>query len=239
MSFAEFFTTLKEARFGFGVIRDAVINLYYAITANPDIQPIWNWIMNTVKPVFSFVILVLILLGISGTFFGQKMMSVFKFAFFFVVGFTLGIHLLAPVIPEVVKIPAWVVGLVVALVAAVLYRFLYYALYAVSIGYSSYILFYYGFFLIKNPVYTTTRALVCTLLALGVVAVAFALRKYVEMVGTAAIGAWIITMLFIWYVYNFTKWPMFAGREWLGVAIVTVIIGLCGAFAQFKTRKRY
>ncbi len=238
MSFADFFNNLKEARFGFGVIRDAIVNLYYAITANPDIQPIWEGIMNVITPVFKIVIAVLIGLCLIGTFFGHRLMAVIKFAFFFIVGFVLGVHFLAPIIP-VVKIPAWIVGLVVALVSAVLYKFLYYVLFAGAIGYSSYILCYNFFFITPAPAYTPTRAIVCALVSVGVVILALVLRKYVEMLGTAVICAYMATMLFIWNFYNFTALSFLAGKEWIGVIVVAGVIGLLGLLSQFRVRKRW
>lgn len=238
-NFAAFFNNLKEAKFEFRYIWSQIVQLYYNITANPNIQVIWNGLMKTIAPIFTFVIIGFIALSVMGAFFGQKMLGFFKFCFFFVVGFALGVHLLAPIIPPVIKIPAWIIGLVVALVASVLYRFLYYGLYAAVVGHSAYYLCYHGFFLINPPAFTVTRALVCLLIAVGVVALAFAFRKYVEMLGTAALGGWLSTMLFIWYIYNFTKWPIFAGKEWIGILILSTLVGAFGLVFQFKTRRRY
>ena len=238
-NFAEFFNCLKEGRFGFRYLWDLIVTLYYSITENPNIQVIWNGFMGVVRPIITVFMIVVIAVCIFGAFTGHKTLGVFKFLFFFVVGFALGVHLLAPVIPPVVKIPAWVIGLVVALVASVLYRFLYYGLYAVFIGHSIYYLCYNGFFLIHPPTFTVTRAIVCLVIAVGVVILAFALRKYVEMVGTAALGAWLAVLHFKWYIYNFTTWPFLVGREWLGILIFSLIIGVLGLMFQFKTRRRY
>lgn len=239
MSFAEFFTTLKEGRFGFGVIKDAVVNLYYSITENPDIVPIWNWIMNLIEPIFGVVTVVLLAVALIGVFFGKKALPFYKFVFFFIVGFALGVHLLAPIIPDVVTIPSWVVGIVLAVVVAVLYKFLYYALYALCFGYSAYILAYYGCFFIKEPVYTPTRAAICVIIAVAVICLAFVLRKYIEMLGTAALGAFMTTKIFISFVYDFTEFPFLAGIEWVGILVVSIILGLLGFIVQFKTRRRY
>ncbi len=238
MNFAEFFTTLKEARFGFGVIRDAVVNLYYSITENPNIQPLWTWFMDTIAPFFMVVIVALIAFSVIGAFFGQKMMGFLKFLAFLTVGFFLGVQFLAPVVAPF-SIPAWIVGLVVGIVASVLSKFLYFAVYAVAIGYSTYIFTYWGFFLTPTVEHTSTRALFSLAVAVAVVIVAFIFRRYVEMIITAAAGGYMATMLFVWYVYNFLKLPFLAGYEWIAILVVSGIVALLGFITQFSTRRRY
>ena len=45
-NFSEFLTCVKEARFSFRYIWEAIVSLYYDITANPDISVIWNSLME-------------------------------------------------------------------------------------------------------------------------------------------------------------------------------------------------
>ncbi len=239
MNFADFFNALKEARFGFTTIRDAIFGLYQSITQNPDIQPLWGWFMSVIAPFFTIVIAGLILFSLICTFFGKKMMGFLKFLAFLIIGFFLGMHFLAPLIPASVPIPSWVVGLVVGIVASVLSKFLYLAIYAVSIGYSMYIFAYWGFYIPQDIQHTDTRALICLAIAVVTVIIAFVVRKYFEMLLTAVGGAYVATMYFIWFFYNFLKLPFLVGFEWIAILVVVGVIALLGFAVQVKTRRRY
>ena len=234
-----FFGAVKEARYGFGDIWSYLVTFYYTVTENPTVSAIWNAFMGAIAPAFAIVMILVILFSVSVSLFGQRMIGALKFMFFFVIGFVIGVQLLAPVIPEGVRIPPWIVGLVVALITSVLYRFLYIGLYSVVVGYSVYILCYNGFFLIATPEYTTFRAILCLVVSLVVLGLSFLLKKYIEMIFTSILGGWYATMIFIWYIYNFTRWPFLVGREWVGIFIMTALIASIGLFVQFKTRRRY
>ena len=238
-SFAEFFTAVKEARFGFGEIWDYIVSLYYEMTVNPDISSIWNGFMSVIEPIYKTVMTLAVVGCIIIAFFGKKLKGFLSFVFFFVIGFALGTHLLAPIIPEAVKIPGWLVGLVVALVSGVLYRFLYYILYVLTVGYGSYLLIFNGFYLSKEVTYTTGKAIVCLVVAAVVVAAALIFRKYIEMVGTAFLGGWLAAWVFANYIYAYTLLPVFAKVQWLGLLIPAVIIAAFGSVVQIKTRRRY
>lgn len=231
-SFGEFFTALKEARLGFGVIWDLIRSYYYEITADSDVSVIWDGIMSAIGPIMKTVATLLIIFSILIALFGRKMMGFLKFVFFFIVGFFVGTHTLAGVIPPDVKFPSWIVGIVVALVAAVLYRFLYIVLYSVVFGYSGYLLIYNGFYLISNPAYSVDKALGCLIAALIVLILALVFRKYIEMLGTAFLGAWFAVWVFTNLLFSFSlTLPI--------MMIPTALITLLGIFVQFKTRRRY
>ena len=234
-----FLTGVKEARYGFGDIWNWLVTSYYTVTENPTVSAIWNAVMGAIAPALGLAMVLVVLASIAVSLFGQKIMPVIKFAFFFIIGFIIGVQLLAPVIPDGVRIPPWIVGLVVALVMSVLYRFLYIGLYSIVLGYSLYIICYNGFFLIASPAYSTLRAIICFVVAVVLVGLSFLIRKYIEMIFTAMLGGWYATMIFIWYVYNFTTWPFLVGREWVGIFIMTALIASLGFDVQFKTRRRY
>lgn len=239
VAFAEFFNNVKEANYGFGVIRDAIVSMYYSITENPDIAAIWNGMMGYIQDYFVIVCAVLAIGCLVVAFLGQKMMGFLRFVFFFIIGFVLGVHLLAPIIPAEVPIPAWVVGLVVAIVAAVLCRFLYYVLYAVAAGYSVYILCYHGFYIPDFDFVTKGNAIISLIVAAVIVVLAFVFRSYIERAGTAALGGWFATVLVANFVYDFAAWPVFGGMHWLGKVIVSCIIGIAGFVVQIVSRSRY
>lgn len=237
--FAEFFTSVKEARFGFDVIWDFIVSLYYSITENPDISVIWDGIMAAIEPARTIVMTVLVIFSVLIAMFGKKMIGTLKFIFFFVVGFTLGTHLLAPLLPPEVTIPAWIIGLVIGIVAGVLYRILYVLLYSTVFGYGAYIIFYNGFFFSKEPAYSLGKALTCLIGAALVLVIALIFRRFVEMVGTAALGGWLAAWIFAGQIYDFTSWGLFGGVRWIALFIPALIIGALGAWIQIKTRRRY
>lgn len=237
--FAQFFTNVREAKFGFDVIWDFIVSLYYAITANPDISVIWNGIMSAIEPARGIIMTMFVIFGVVVAMFGKKMIGSLKFLFFFVVGFALGTHLLAPLIPSEVTIAAWLIGLIIGVVAGVLYRFLYIMLYSVTVGYGAYIIFYNAFYLSNSPTYSAGKALTCLFFAAVVLVLAIIFRRFVEMVGTAVLGGWIASWIFAEQIYDFTAWGLFGGVRWLAILIPTLLIGALGAWIQIRTRKRY
>jgi len=237
--FAEFFTSVKEAKFGFDAIWEFIVSLYYAITANPDISVIWNGIMGAIEPAHGVIMTVLIILSLLIAMFGKKMLGSLKFIFFFITGFVLGVHLLAPLLPPDFTIAPWIIGLVIAVVSAVLYRILYIILYSTLIGYGAYILFYNGFYLAKEPTFSVGKALICLLFAAIVLIIALIFKRFVEMVGTAALGAWLAAWIFAEQIYDFTCWGIFGDARCVALLIPTLLIGALGSWIQIRTRRRY
>ncbi len=238
-SFADFFNALKTASFGFGEIWQYIVSVYYDVTTNPDISSIWNGFLTSIAPIYKTIMTIVVIACILVAFFGKKIKGFLSFTFFLVIGFVIGAHFLAPVIPDAVVIPTWLVGIVVGIVAAVIHRFLYYILYAVFVGYSVYILTFNGFYIASVASYTAGKAMVCLIISLVCVLLAFLFKKYVEMIGTAILGGWLASWVFANYIYAYNKLPLFANAEWLALLLPTVIIAVLGSIVQIKTRRRY
>ena len=238
-NFSEFFTCVKEARFSFEYIWDAIVSLYSDITLNSDISAIWSSIMDGIASAHKLVMMLLVIGCVAVAFFGRKMIGFLKFIFFFIIGFALGTHLLTPLILEAVEIPGWLVGTVVALVAAVLYRFLYVVLYSVIAGYGMYILTYHGFYLQGESDYSNAKAIYCLIAAVVAVIIALVLKKYIEMLGTAVLGGWLASWIFVNFVYDFSALPVFGGITRVAILVPAVAVAAVGAIVQIKTRKRY
>lgn len=238
-NFSEFLTCVKEARFSFRYIWEAIVSLYYDITANPDISVIWNSLMENIQSIYRLVMTLLIVGCVVIALFGRKMIGFLKFVFFFIIGFALGTHILTPVLAETIEIPGWIVGIVVALVAAVLYRFLYIVLYTAIAGYGMYILAYHGFYLQGEAVYTGGKAVACLIAAAVAIVFVLIFKKYIEMIGTAVLGGWLASWIFANFVYNFTVFPIFSGITWVAILVPAAIIALIGSVVQIKTRRRY
>ncbi len=238
-SFGEFFVALKEARFGFGAFWQWVTDLYYSMTVNPDIAVVWNWLMNLIRPIYAVVPYVLILLSLSISFFGRKMMPVLKFVFFFVIGFALGVHFITPLLGRVVAVPGWVCGLVIGVVSAVIYRFLYMGAYAVACLYSVYILCYSGFYISPAVEHSTGRALLCLGISAVAVILAFMLRKYLEMLGTAMLGGYLVAVIFRGFIFDYRQLAFLASTPKVGAFLIAFLIGIPAAVFQYKKRRKY
>ena len=228
-----FLDSVKEARFDFKVISDAIAKLYQNIASDPNVVGIVDSIMNTIRPLYCSIMTILVICCVLIALFGRKMISVLKFIFFFVIGFFLGAHLLAPLIPPEVAIPPVIVGLIVGFVAAVLYRFLYVVLYSVAFGYSTYVLLYNGSIIHEEMVYSLGKSALCLICAIVVVVVALIFKRFIEMVGTAFLGGWLAVKLF-----DATILP-YSGGNLVAIMIPAVIIAAIGAVVQIKTRRRY
>lgn len=238
-NFSEFLNCVKEARFNFDVIWQWLTSIFKAITENPDVQGVWQALMTLISPIYTSVVVILIVCCLIAAFFGRKIISVLKFFLFFVAGFFLATHFLAPLLPSQIDVHACIIGLVVALVVAVLAKFLYAILYFVFFAYGTYASVF--FVLLLNPAesYSNTKAIVCLAISVVVTVLAFVFRKYIEMTVTSVLGAWAAVVLFAGNIHNFSAWPLFAGREWVGIFVATVILALLGLLVQVKTRRRY
>ena len=234
----DFLNSIKEARFTFDVIWQAIVDFFTDVFANPDVSAAWNGFLNLIQPVHTIAVIVGIALALVIAFFGRKIIGVLKFALFFAVGFLLGTHLLAPLLPPEITLPGWIIGVVAALIAGVLSRFIYVVLYVISGGYATYLVAYYGFFLTPDPVYSDTRALTCLAAAAVVTVLILVFKKYVEMLGTAVLGSW-LAILGIRSIYDFTALPLFEGVEWLATLIAAAIVAVIAFSVQVKTRRRY
>lgn len=237
-SFGEFINCIKEARFTFDVIWQAIVSFFTDVFAGPDVSAVWNGFLNLIGPVFRIALICGMVLALVMALFGKKLIGVVKFLAFFALGFLLGAHLLTPLLPPEVALPGWIIGIVSALILGVLSRFAYIAVYVIAFGYSAYVLTYHGFMLTPDPVYSNTRALVSLGVALVLVVLLLVFKKYVEMLGTAALGSFLAVTALV-RIYDFTAWPVFDGIEWLASLIVMGVLTLITFTFQVKTRRRY
>lgn len=238
-SFTEFIECLAQARFGFESIWEAIRDLYYSVTQNPDIESMWSGLMTALAPAANVIPFVIMLLGIVVGLFGKKMMWLIKFVAFFIFGFTVGVYFLAPVIPESIPIPAWVTGLVIAAISAVLYKFIYIIVYSVGITYVIYRLCYYGFFTVEEPEYTVGRMLTCLVVALIVLVISFLLFKFVEMYICSALGAWLLVGGFGMAFVDLGEIAALGDKSYILELSVILVLSVLAFIFQVKTRRRY
>ena len=238
-TFAEFFVALREGRFGFGPFWQVMTDLYYSITQNPDVSVIWNGLMGILKPIYGVVPYILIILSLMVAFFGKKMMPVLKFVAFFLAGFVGGVYFITPLISRLIAVPGWLCGLVIAIVCAVLYRFLYLGLYAVAVVFSVYVLCYNGFYINPTVEYSVSKAFVCLAISCCAAIFAFILIKYLEMLGTAALGAYFVALVMRGFLFDYRQMGFLQATPWAGTLAIVLILGVPGLVVQFRTRRRY
>lgn len=234
MGFIEFFDPIVKGSYSFAEIWDNITIFLTDMWENIHIQNLWGAIWNFISPLEVEIPFIILGVWLLVTFLGKRLFSVLRFSFFFISGFALGVYLVAPFVLEWMPLlPTWTVGAVTGLVAAVLSKLLYIVLYAVIPGYAAY-LFVCGGFIVP----LTGNYIVALLVALVAVVLLFIFRSYVETAGIALLGGYGVACV-VRGLYDYTSWPMFAGMEWLGVLILTVLIGGIGFFVQYKSRERY
>lgn len=238
-SFSDFIDHLIGARFSFEYLWEQIVSLYDSVRSNPDILSIWDSLCDFTSYISAFIPYILMAAGIVVALFGKKMGGFLKFLGFFIVGFALGVHFLAPVIPEEVPIPAWVIGLVVAIVAAVLSKFLFVATYSAAVLYSVYRLCYHGFFFDSQTEFSTGKAITALAVAAIVLVLTLVLFKFTEMLIFSSFGAFMVTSGFALGIIDLGAIPKLGSNSWILEVSVIGIIAVLTFIFQIKTRRRY
>ena len=238
-SFADFFTALWHADFGFGKLWEFLSGIYTSAVEMPGVVEIKTAIGGFLSPAAPYLPFILIALSIVIAFVGKKIISPLKFIAFFFFGFIAGAHFITPVLEELIAMPSWLCGFVIAIVSAVLYRFVYYVLYTLFFLYSTYIICYTGFTLQPQTEHSSSKAITCLAVAVAVVVLAFIFKKYVEMAGTAFLGGYFVFLIINGMLIDFSSLEFFAYTPWVMPLVITLVVAIPGVVVQFKSRKRY
>ena len=238
-SFADFFTALWQGSFGFDKLYAWLYSVFFGMIDMPDLAFIKGTVDSFYFKLGYLFALILVVLSLLIAFFGKKLLPILKFLGFFVIGFTAGAYFVTPLIEILLYIPAWVSGLVIGVVCAVLYRFIYYALYAILVTYSGYVLCYTGAALVHGSEHTTVRAVTAIAVAAVITILAFILKKYVEMLYTAALGGAFVFASINSFAYEITSLEFISDFTWVAPLVFILVIGVPGFIVQVKTRKRY
>lgn len=240
MDLGAIFLPIAEATYDFKFIFDFMYEfIFIKIASDANILGLWELFLGLIEPYMVYVPFVLLGLCLLPALLGRRIFSFLRFLAFFGAGFILSVHLLTPFIePFIPGLPAWVVGIITGLVAAVLSKFLYYIGYALVAGYAVYIIIYKGMILPELMTFATGNMYVSLAFAAGAIILAFLLRKYIEMMGTALLGAWgIAETVRLWWDYP--ALDAFAGIEFIPVLVATLALGIICFIIQFVTRVRY
>ena len=153
--------------------------------------------------VFPFIIVCLsLIVGL----FGRRLSDPIRFILLFAIGFVASVHWVAPLIKGFVPaIPAYAIGLALGIFAAVMSRFIYNVAYVGVIGFDTYNICFNALFLVELTAFTKGNLPVSIGVAIVAVVIALLLRKYLEMIITAAAGgigiAYFAKQLFDYTVY--------------------------------------
>ena len=232
--FLNFFNDLKAGKFGYGALKDAVVDFNDTVATHADM----GMVMDLIKSFATFIPYIMMAAMLLMAFFGKKLLPVTKFVSFFAIGFGLGVYFIQPLVEDIVSIPAWISGLVVGILAAIICRFLYVIFFGVAVFYAVYTVCYAGLGeTLAN--FAFDKALIFMAIAAVAVILAFILRRFVEMLYTSALGGYVLAGLIAANLYDYTTLGFLNGIEWVGTLVVTVVIALLGFVIQVKTRKRY
>ena len=193
--------------------------------------------LEDVLPFAWIIPAVLALLSLIQVFAGKKLLGLQKFLASFVAGFALGAEYVTPLISDLgISIEDWIVGLIVGAIAALLCKLVYFLAYVLAAGASTYILCVSG--ILPEAVSVYTKDMIVAIVATAVViVVALLLRKFIEMLGTAALGGWTLVLsieaimgVFVAGFSHFEAWLFY---------VIMGVAALVGFIVQVATRRRY
>lgn len=214
---------------------NSVKGFFLGVLESSYLQNLWHAFKDGIAQIDKLLPLILFALCAVVTFFGKRIYPVLRFTLFLVLGFVLGVYLLAPPIVGLLpNLPPVIIGLAAGLVVSVLSKFLYYAAITAAVGYIAYVTCYSGTgveMLKGNSVGAIVVAAVLVILV-------FIMLKYFEMLLTACLGGFGIAAV-IKTLFDYTALPAFQGKERIILLIVTLLFAIPGFIVQVKTRKRY
>ena len=239
MGFLDFLNAVKNAEFTFPGIWEWIKSIYNSVITESDFVGIWEFISDKYNSYLISASVIAVALGVIIAFVGERVAGFVKFSLFFVLGFSIGICYLSPVIPEGVEIKSWIVGLVVGIVAAVLYKYLYYVLLVSAVGYSVYYICYSGAYLVSLTGMVQGKMVPSIIVAVIGVVLVLILNKWIERILTAALGGYLVAVAFNYGIYDYTSFSFLLGIEWVGILVVAAVIAIAGFAVQVKNRDVY
>ena len=215
----------------FGYLKDLVAKTL----ADTAVSGIVEMVKGLLTPVWAYRYIVLMVLALVVALFGKRMFGLLKFLGGFALGFVVGVVFLAP---KLGFLPSYVTGAVIGLVVALLMKFLYYVILVGGVGYCAY---YVAFTAAVLPVvfnFTKGNLLFSAVVAVVAVVLVLVLRKWFEMLGTAVVGAYVLTYA-LTYVYDIRNIAFLSNYGDIPLFAVMGLVALVGFIVQVKTRKRY
>jgi hypothetical protein len=214
------FTTILDA-----VLKEASIAPYYAM---------YEGFVASLGQLFPFLLIALcFFVGM----FGGRFSGIIRVVLLFSVGFIASVYWVAPFIGDFFpQIPALWVGLAAGVVAAVFSRLVYNLAYIGCISFDVYNICFGALFFVELTSYTQGNNQLSLMVAAGAVIIALFLRKYLEMLVTAAAGG-IGVAFFVKPLFDYTVY--FEGEPMVPVVIVGSIIAIFLFIYQYRSRVYY
>jgi len=238
MDFAAIFDMIANVTFTFEDVFYWIAYYYNQYMNGGFMQETHRFIESIMLPVAPFMPYIMLVLYAIVAFAGKRIIGCLKLGSAFVVGYITGVYYLAP-LPIFTTVPSWILGLVVGVVAALLCKLLYTLSYIWVVGYGTYLVAYLGIFLPEVFGFAIGNALSSLIVADVVLVLSLIFKKWIEMAGTANLGAWGIAATIKLQIWPYTALPMFVGIEWVADLILIALVALIGFTVQVKTRKRY
>lgn len=188
----------------FTSILDSVMN-------EPSIAPYVAKYNGFVASLGEFYPYVLIALCLFVGLFGRRLSGLIRVVLLFAIGFVASVQWVAPIVQQYVPaVPALAVGLALGLLAAVLSRMIYNFAYIGCIGFDVYNICFNALFFAELTALTQGNLVYSVAAGVIAAAVALFLRKYLEMIITAAAGG-IGAAFFFKNIFDYTA--SFGGLE--------------------------
>ncbi len=225
----EFFNKVLAAEYDFSAIGQFFKDLYNG-SLTGSLREMWDNILGI--PAVAYVLLVLALLQL---FAGKHLLGIQKFVGGFAVGYAASVVFLAPVLADLIPAIAdyaWIVGIVFGVIGVLIRKVIYMAVYIIAFAYIPYFVLYSGTLVeaLKGQLVIAAAA------AVVIVVLAIVLRKWVEMLGLSALGAYCVTKILDVKFGVVALIPLDAK---LVTLILIGVLTLIGFIIQVKTRKRY
>ena len=176
--------------------------------------------------------LALIALCLIVGFFGRRLVDLVRVTLLFAIGFVASMYWIVPLVADMLPgVPGYAIGLGVGFVAALLSRLIYNGVYIGVIGFDTFNICFNGLFLAELTALTMGDFNTSIGVACAVTLVALMLRKYLEMLITAAAGG-IGIAFFANQIYNY------AASFNLAPMTTVIAVGAVFAFPMFLFQYR-
>lgn len=237
-----FFEKFAQGSVGFAEIGAEISNVFAKITDPAGtVSSLWSdatgW-LTSILPFAWIIPAALALLSLVQMFFGKKLLGVQKFVACLVIGFACGTMFIHPLLADIgiTFMPDWVVGLIVGIVSAILFRLIYFLAYILAAGVAGYILCV-GNVLPEAVSQYLNYWFVGVGVAVLFIILALLLRRIIEILGTAVLGAYTLYLSFAAILASF-GWAIGADYAiWWMIGFLAVG-GILGFLVQLKTCKR-
>lgn len=178
-------------------------SIFESVMNEPSIAPYFASYNSFVASLGDFFPFIVIALSLIVGLFGRRLSGVIRTVLLFAIGFVASVYWLAPLVQPFAAIPALYIGLAVGLLAAVLSRMIYNFVYIGCIGFDVYNICFNAIFFAEITAHTQGNLPLSLGVAAAAVALALFLRKYLEMIITAAAGG-IGVAFFVKSLFDYT-----------------------------------